>query len=128
MAVHLDLESLERSLADTQARHRPNIEAPGLTGVHARIHHDVLPALTRFRAKEVNNNSDPNEVAQALLSLFASTLVSEATAVNGKEIGADHYGFINRFLQALGEEVGEMFEGGDNYHATNIPATTVGSA
>lgn len=129
MAVHLDLNVLERSLAETQARHKPNLDAPGLVGVHARIHHDVLPALTRFRAQEVNNNSDPNEVAQALLSLFAATLMSEATAVHGKQISDGHYGFINRFLQALGEEVAAMFEADDSeILTTSIPATAVGTA
>jgi hypothetical protein len=111
MVALVDPEKLEAALASMIEEMKPGLDRSGLVGVIARMQTQVNPPMNRWRAAEVNRGTDPNDVANALVALIAGTLVSEATAVYGREISDDHYGFINMMLQAIAEEFGSQLNG-----------------
>jgi hypothetical protein len=109
--LRIDPEKIEAELAAMQKAMALQANLPGPPGAIARMQMAVLPALTRWRTAEINRDVNPNDVANALVALFAATLYSEVTTVYGTEIDDDHYQFLNKMMLGIGQEVGAFLEG-----------------
>jgi hypothetical protein len=118
--LRVDPEKIEAELAAFLEREGPKALQPGFPGVVARAQIALLPTITRWRVQEMNRlGADPNEVANALVMMIASTLTGEAMSVYGQEANDEHFSFINNMLRGIGEECGALLTrqiGGVQYH------------
>lgn len=128
--LRVDPEKMEQQLALMQKAMAEQVNRPGTHGVIARMQMMVMPALYRWRTAEMNRiECDPNEIANALIALFATTLFSEACSVYGEPIDDDHYKFLNGFMMGMGEEVAAMLAGQrPGLNAEFVGATEGGTA
>lgn len=123
MAAKVDPEKLDASIRAMIEKMKPGLHEPGIKGVLARMQTMVTPALTQWRSGEVNRSTDPNDVANALILLFGTTLSSEACAIFGMfdvENPDEHFGFVNDFLQGLGEEIAAMLQRPPGLRINNV--------
>jgi hypothetical protein len=117
--LRVDPEKIEADLAAVLLREIEKTKESGFVGVMARAQVALLPAITRWRLGEINRlDADPNEVANALLRIFSSTLVGEAYSVHGTKVDEDHFQFVNLMLRGIGEECGALL-------TNNVPGVTV---
>lgn len=113
--IKVDPEKSEASIAAMVEGMKPALNEPGFKGVLARMQSTATPALVRFREAEINRGSDPTDVGNALMLLFATTLMSEACAIWGLDPSDNHYSYINNMLKGIAAEFEEILTGNADY-------------
>jgi len=73
----IDMEELEKVLAEAAGRAAPDLKGPKFENLVARIQTEVGPEMTRWRTREHNAQHDPAEILQALCLFMASTMAGE---------------------------------------------------
>lgn len=88
MAIHIDMAEVKRRHAETDARLREDAEASGVLGVSARCNLALMTAFGTWLAEEINRDTDPVMVDNALAGAIANMAVSQARSTSQDDAGA----------------------------------------
>jgi len=116
----IDPEKVEQQLANMVAALAPHVEGDALTNVVARIQTAVIPAFIRWKAGEMNRQSDTNSVLNAVVAFMSSQMVGVIGDVAASEEEA--FQIANNMLQGIGEEVGAVLAGARKIGEFHVPA------
>ncbi|WP_213287557.1 hypothetical protein [Bradyrhizobium sp. sGM-13] len=77
MAHMIDLEEVQEAVAAARERYVRDSELPGHDGAVSRLGVDADEALTIWRSKEQNRDTDPNNIINALVTALVAHIAGE---------------------------------------------------
>ena len=118
MAV--DLDKVERQLAEMLAAMAPHAEGDKTANVVIRIQMACIPAIVRWKAAEMNRGTDTNAVLNAFVALASSQMASIISEI--ADNGEEAFQIANSMLRGIGEEVGSILAGTSDTTELLVPA------
>lgn len=131
MAELIDLSEIQKSIDGMIARSANLIVGNGIENVIARLQIDVEGPMAIWRAKEINLRSDPNLVAEAIITSFVASIFGEVKQSLGHQPIEVLAEAINRVMVNVAEKFAAALMVDDKEWkkiSTRVDAQEVGTA